>query len=101
MKKIINGKMYNTDTAECIGADAFSTPRDFKYWREKLYRKHSGELFLYGIGGALTKYGRRVGENGYCGGEDITPLTEDAAKTWAEEHLDADRYEAIFGAVPE
>lgn len=34
-------------------------------------------------------------------GEAIIPLTVKAAQEWAEEHLDGDDYERIFGAVDE
>ena len=34
-------------------------------------------------------------------GEEITPITEDAAREWAEQHLDSAAYEAAFGEVVE
>ena len=34
-------------------------------------------------------------------GEKIIPFTLDEAKSWAEEHLDGDEYEKIFGEVEE
>lgn len=37
----------------------------------------------------------------WSGGEKIIPLTYEAAQKWAEEHLDGDAYEQIFGAVEE
>ena len=46
MKKIINGKLYNTDTARQIGSwDNNITDR--LYWvSETLYQKQRGEFFL-------------------------------------------------------
>ena len=101
MKKIINGKMYNTETAKELGYDSYSNSRDFNYWCETLYQKRTGEFFLHGEGGANSKYAEMVDMNCWCGGERIFPLTMEQAKHWAERHLSADEYEDIFGEVEE
>lgn len=101
MKKIINGKRYDTETAKACGWRTYSTPRDFNHLEETLYRKRSGEFFLHGIGGPMTKYAESLGGNSWSGGEKIIPLTIEEAKEWAEEYLTADEYERIFGAVEE
>ena len=101
MKKIINGKRYDTRTAERIGDTGYSQPGDFEYWHESLYRKKTGEFFLYGEGGAKSKYSRRIGQNEWSGGEEIRPLTLTEAQEWAEKYLDADEYEEIFGKIEE
>lgn len=101
MKKIINGKRYDTRTAEQIGDAGYSRPGDFEYWHEALYRKKTGEFFLYGEGGAKSKYSRRIGQNEWSGGEEIRPLTLTEAQEWAEKYLDADEYEEIFGKIEE
>ena len=101
MKKIINGKRYDTDTAERVGTwDNGHFTSDFQYCSEDLYRKRSGEYFLHGEGGALSKYAVHSG-NDSISGENIRPLTLAQAQEWAEEHLDGDEYEKIFGAVDE
>ena len=75
MKKIINGRMYNTDTAKRLcSADNGSSCRDFSHWEEELYQKKTGEFFLYGEGGPASKYSRSCGQNEWCGGCDITPM---------------------------
>ena len=101
MKKIINGKLYDTETARELGMDCFSNSRDFHYWCERLYRKKTGEFFLYGKGGPLSKYAVSTGDNGWSGGEKIIPLSIQAAREWTEEHLSADEYEEIFGMPDE
>ena len=102
MKRIINGKRYDTDTAKKVAYDCYNgSRRDFQWWQETLYRKNTGEFFLYGEGGAMTKYAEREGNSGWTGGERIMPLTYTEAQEWAEKHLDADEYEGIFGAVDE
>lgn len=98
MKKIINGKLYNTDTARELGLDAGGV--GFSHWCERLYQKRTGEYFLYGDGGPMTKYALSISDNSWSGGEKIIPLSAAKAREWAEEHLDADKYAEIFG-MPE
>lgn len=101
MKKIINGRKYDTDTAKCLGAwENEYGCGDFKHMEESLYKKKTGEFFLYGEGGAMTQYAERDGD-AYCYGEKIIPLTESEAREWAESRLDCDDYESIFGPVEE
>ena len=102
MKRIINGKLYNTDTARAVKTiDHGDGPRDFHYYSETLYKKRTGEYFLAGEGGPLTKYRQTVGQNSWRGGEGIIPLTYEEALAWAESEMDADEYEAEFGPVSE
>jgi hypothetical protein len=102
MKKIIKGKVYDTQTAKKLGCyENMQDVRNFNHFEEELYRKKTGEFFLYGYGGPASKYSRRVEQNTWSGGEDIIPLDFDNARAWAEENLDADEYESIFGAVDE
>lgn len=102
MKKIINGKLYDTETAKEVGLRAHGgDPRDFHYFVERLYRKRTGEYFLHGEGGPMTQYARTIGQNQWSGGEKIMPLDYQAARDWAEKHLDADDYMQEFGPVSE
>lgn len=102
MKKIINGKLYDTETATCVGSWANSySSRDFQSVEEELYRKRTGEFFLYGEGGPASKYAVSVGGNSWSGGAKIIPLTVEQAREWAEQHMDADDYQEIFGEVAE
>jgi len=101
MRKIINGRRYDTDTAQFLGYAGYSHPGDFSFWVERLYRKRTGEFFLYGVGGPMSKYARRVGLNVWSGGEEIRPLSLEEAREWVEENLDADEYEVIFEEIEE
>lgn len=101
MKKIIGGKMYNTDTATQIGGYTYLYPGQLAYESQTLYQKSTGEYFLHGEGGAASQYARPTEDGNMTGGWDIEPMATEEAKHWAEEHLDADTYIATFGDVPE
>lgn len=101
MKLIRNGKKYDTDTARKLGTwSNFLSRRDIGWCEESLYRKKTGEYFLHGEGGPASRYAERF-QNSRISGEAIIPLTYEQARSWAEEHLDADEYEDIFGEVAE
>lgn len=100
-KAIINGRKYDTDTAKKLASDYYGAPNDFEHWHEALYLKRTGEYFLAGKGGGLSKYAEHLPDGSRCGGADIVPLTETGARQWAEEHLGVDEYEALFGEVEE
>lgn len=102
MKKIINGKVYNTETAQEVGSWSNNLSyRDFNHCEEALYRKKTGEYFLHGVGGPRSPYAERVDNNSWSGGSAIRPLTFEEARKWAEEKFSAGEYESIFGEVSE
>lgn len=102
MKKIINGRLYDTGTAKALGEwSSMADVRNFHWYKEQLFRKRTGEYFLYGIGGPMSRYAERGRYGGWDGGEAITPLTAAKAREWAEEHLDSDAYAEIFGMPDE
>lgn len=102
MKKIINGRKYDTETAAVIGSDSYNgSASDFGYWSETLHRKRTGEYFLHGEGGPRSRYARSMDGGGWGWGEEIVPMTVKKAQEWAERHMDTDDYEAAFGPVSE
>lgn len=85
MRKIINGKIYDTETAEEIArtcADVLSAS-DFNFWRETLYLTKKGQYFLHGEGHALTKYATQRG-NGSGWGETIILMNSAEVLKWFE-----------------
>lgn len=104
MRKIIDGRLYDTEKAHLIGEpwspDGIGYD-DFDWCEETLYRKRTGEYFLYGEGGPKTRYARPYGQSGWQYGDRIMPLTYDEAREWAESHLEASEYEAEFGTPAE
>ena len=98
MKKIIKNKLYNTDTAKIIG-EWYNNETGLSYCKETLYQKRTGEFFLLGEGGAMTKYSKECGNGTWSGNTKIIPMTWDSARQWAEEHLTADEYIDAFGDI--
>jgi len=106
MKKIINGKSYDTETATLLAEHSEKgKPHLAENFTEKLYIKRTGEYFLHGEGGRDSKYGQRYGHSGMYNpdgsGEKITLLTVKDAKQWAEGYISGEEYERIFGDVEE
>ena len=101
MKKIIEGRLYNTETAKLLGEDSYSNPSDFNYWIESLFQKRTGEFFLYGQGAPMSRHAPTTGQNERSGGAPTQPMTAENARQWAKQHLSADEYESIFGEIAE
>lgn len=102
MVKIINGKKYSTETAERVGFYSNSPDRnDFHWEEENLFKKRTGEFFLFCEGGPASIYCTWIDSRNRTSGDKIIPLTFEEAREWAEEHLDAEEYEEIFGEVEE
>jgi len=102
MKKVINRKRYDTDTAKKVAWwSTGGSMSDFRYSEEDLYRKKTGEFFVHGQGHGMTRWGTSKDNGNSRGwGEDIQPLTEEEARDWVEHYSNED-YEAIFGEVEE
>ena len=109
MKKRINTLSYDTETAKKLGEWSNNLPKtEFEHCSETLYKKRTGEYFLYGKGGALSKYSKHPygQKNDYVGGEDIIPLTRDEAQRWFEKANNDDSdlatdevYDREFGQI--
>ena len=96
MKQIIEGKAYNTETAELIGTEHNGHHHgDFRRKSESLYKTAKGNFFLHGIGGAMTEYAEDYGD-GRSGGSKLIPMSEKEAFKWAQLNLDADITEKHF-----
>jgi hypothetical protein len=97
MKQIINGKRYDTDKATQLARwhSGFNLG-DPKVCEEKLYGTNKGAFFIYGAGGAMSRWSNRVG-NTTGGGEGIEVLTKDAAMNWLEGKGLTAELEACFG----
>lgn len=97
MKKIINGKVYNTEKAKLIAEAHHDNIKDAdgKSLKQWMYQKKTGEYFIYAIGAAIEL--QNIFQHGYKPNAGIYPLTYDQAQKWAERELSADQWESIFG----
>ena len=91
MKRVIGGKVYNTETAKEIAQwDNGLSYSDFDQCSEGLYKTTKGAFFIAGSGGARSKWSESVG-NWQSAGEGIIVLTTSGAMDWCECHdVDAD-----------
>lgn len=101
MRKIIDGKSYDTDTAKLIGCQDNGDYGSFDFMSESLYRKRTGEYFVHGEGGARSRYAESQGSGWWSNGEKIIPLDFASASSWAERHLTTAEYESEFGGARE
>lgn len=106
MRKIINGKLYDTDTAVSIGQCESGIPGDLDYVSETLYQKKTGELFIHGEGGARSCYSESCGNNSWSSGSAIIPESSFSdhyidIKEWVSEYCDVETYIKLFGPVAE
>lgn len=102
MVKIINGKKYDTAKAELIAEWENSyNLGDFHHCAELLYKTKKGNYFLWGEGGALSKYAQSAGSNATKGGEGITPLTKNEAFEWMEENASSKEIQSEFSDMVE
>ena len=98
MKKIIDGKLYDTETAECLGFYQHFDGNTFHYLREALYRTKKGTYFIYS---------RHDAENpcidDFVSGMDVPILlfSREDAMLWAEIRLNAEEYFNAFGRPAE
>lgn len=76
MKKIINKKTYNTDTAEQLGKRSSGSFGDPNGYEEMLFKTKAGAFFMYGVGGHDSKYAE----------ETIVVLTKKEANAWLKEN---------------
>lgn len=103
MRKIIDGKVYDTETATqllAVGNAGIVSSSDFTYHSTHLYRSRKGQYFLAGHGGALSMWATRL-NNGSTGGDGIRLVTEQEARKLVEFHGSAEDYETIFGSPEE
>ena len=99
MKRIIQGKVYNTDTATRIGSHVRYNRGDFQFEDTDLYKTQKGAWFICGEGGPLSRWSRSEG-NGQRGGSGIEAMTTTEALAWCEAAgIDADIIASHFLVV--
>jgi len=101
MKKVIDGKIYNTKTATCIASwDNGYYGGDFNRCSEDLYQTKKGVYFIYGEGGPRSRYSESCGNGTSCG-EDSRTVDRQEAYEWCEEMQRVDAIEEHFSDMVE
>jgi hypothetical protein len=87
MRKIIDGKRYDTATAEEVASwNNGLADSDFHECEERLYRTKNGNYFVHGQGHAMTCWAKSCGNNSWGRGQDIRDYTPAEALVWLENH---------------
>ncbi len=76
MKAIISKKTYNTETATLVCRKNFSIWGDPAGYSEDLMKTKTGNYFLYGVGGQMSKYPEPV----------ILPMSAEDAENFQKEN---------------
>lgn len=95
MKRIINGKRYDTETAELIAEHSHLYAGDLGRFEEALYRTKNGAWFLAGEGGPASKYARHEG-NESLSSKGLRVLTPEHAQAWLEARGELEALERFF-----
>jgi len=96
MKKVINKKVYNTETAEELFSYMYGSINDFNYWSIELYKTKKGIYFSHAKGGPLSKYAIDCGNNERSGGEEWLVLREEEAFNLMSTYSTAEKIENYF-----
>ncbi len=98
MKRIINGRRYDTDKAIEIGHSSYNGSRsDFQWWSASLYKTpRAGRYFLAGQGNGMSRFATRHPGGGFSEGEGIVEMTPEDALAWAEQELGTEVVEEHF-----
>jgi hypothetical protein len=99
MKKIINGKVYDTDRARLIADVPHPNIKSSEgVCIQRLYLKRNGEYFLWLAGARSEIVSNMVLDSQPHDRErHFYPITYEQAKSWCESELLADEYISIFG----
>ena len=99
-KQVIGGILYDTEQAEEI-ADYWNGlgQNDFNNLSETLYKTEKGNWFIYGEGGAFTKYAIPCNGNMTTGSDAIIPMSDQEAQEFLEEHSDPETYQTYFETI--
>lgn len=102
MIKIIDGRKYDTETAELIlERDNGFEDGHSAFVREGLYQKHTKEYFMCcESGGCYSACTENMGVKGISLVQ-IKPMGLDEVKQWVAEHFDGFVYIGLFGNVEE
>lgn len=101
MRKIIDERLYDTETAEEIGSWGRGVPFEEDYESHVLYRKSNGEFFLLNEISNESRVWAYVRQDRLDKSWQIEKISTLEARRLVAERLDTSIYEELFGLPPE
>ena len=87
MRKVVKEKVVDTERMQKLAEVRFGNLADYNYvWETLFYDPDSKSFYLYGRGGAASRYAEPVGINQWSEGEKLSRLTKGLALQWLEEN---------------
>jgi len=87
MRKVVKGKVVDTEKMVKLAEVRFGSVNDYNYvWETLFYDPDSKSFYLYGRGGAASRYAEPVGINQWSEGEKLSRLTKGLTLQWLEEN---------------
>jgi hypothetical protein len=83
MQRVVNGKRYDTETAEKVCE--WSKRDGLDWYKNALYRTARGAWFIAGEGGPMSQWREYIGMH-WAGGEGLNPVDRDRARVLLEVH---------------
>lgn len=98
MIRIVNGKRYNTETAEllCDISRGGYSRSDFAYDNTDLYVTKNGNFFIAGEGGPRSRWSQSTGQNQWSGGSGLRPIDKNDARALLEQYGAPEQVEKFF-----
>lgn len=96
IEKIIDGKLYSTQTAQLLKVVVRNPMSAEKFEAETLYRTKTGNFFFAALGGSESQFADHNQT-----GQILLPMSIEEAKAWMQKHATAQEYISIFGPPPE
>ena len=90
MKKIINGKTYNTETARQIAEQGTGQTANFSDWYTELYVTKKGAFFTHSWGGAMTQFAENLGGGSRAEGSAWSIVTKEEALSFLDDAYNID-----------
>ena len=87
MKRVVKGRVVDTERMKRIAEIRFGNVTDYNYvWETLYFDPDSKSFYLYGRGGAASRYAEPVGVNQWSEGEKLMRLTKGLTLLWLEEN---------------
>jgi len=87
MRRVVKGRVIDTERMTKLAEVKFGNLTDYNYvWEELFYDSQTKSFYLYGRGGAASRYAEPVGINQWSEGEKLSRLTKGLALQWLEEN---------------